>query len=50
MTIKQNKSRFHKVLFLKDTPFKHKVEKSKAAYARRPKHSKRALDTELQLV
>lgn len=36
------KTRVHKVLFAKDTPFKPKVVASKVAYKRNPKHKKGA--------
>ena len=38
------KTRAHKVLFARDTPFKPKVVKSKVAYKRNPKHKKGASD------
>ena len=37
----QPKHRAHLVLFVKDTPFKPKVVKSKKAYTRKPKHKDR---------
>lgn len=36
--VKQQKTRYHKVLFDSESPYTHKVERKRTAYTRKPKY------------
>jgi hypothetical protein len=44
MRLEAPKARFHKALFDNELPFQPKVEKSRKAYVRKPKHRKGDFD------